>query len=221
MRIHQVGGLGLDSNIYLVIDELVALVDAGTGQHQREVESNMRKLGVGARDVNLILNTHCHYDHIGGDHAFVRAAGCGVAIHELDAPPLREGDAITTCAVVFGVELEPLELARLLSDGDEINLGELTLEVLHTPGHTRGSVCFYGREQRVLFSGDTVFSEGVGRVDLPTSDSVAMENSLRRLASLEVKELFPGHGPSSKSARALIREALTTFKRGFQSTGWS
>ena len=219
MRIHQVGGLGLDSNIYLIADEIVALIDAGTGQHQLEVESNMRELGFGPGDIDLILNTHCHYDHVGGDHAFVRASGCGVAIHELDGQPLREGDAITTCAVVFGVELEPLEPAQLLREGERIELGELTLEVLHTPGHTRGSVCFYGREQRVLFSGDTVFCGGVGRVDLPTSDGAAMANSLRRLASLEVEELFPGHGPSSKKAKAHIHRALTIFKQGRQSSG--
>lgn len=213
MRIHQVGGLGFDSNIYLILDELVALVDAGTGQHQREVESNLRKLGVGARDVDLILNTHCHYDHIGGDHAFVRASNCEVAIHEMDAKPLREGDVVTTCAAVFGVELEPLEPTMLLREGERVELGELTLEVLHTPGHTEGSICFYSREHRMLFSGDTVFSGGIGRVDLPTSDRAAMGDSLRRLANLEVEELLPGHGPSSRDAKAQIRGALALLKQ--------
>ena len=213
MRIHQIGGLGFDSNIYLIVDEIVALIDAGTGQHRREVESKMRKLGVRAEDVGLIVNTHCHYDHAGGDHHFIEASNCGLAIHELEAEFLRRGDPEVTLAGIFGVEPEPLEVSRELREGDEIKLGESVLKVLHTPGHTKGCISLYEQQRKVLFSGDTVFCGGVGRVDLPTSDRAAMGNSLRKLASLDVEELLPGHGPGSKSAMAHIREALAIFKR--------
>lgn len=194
MKIHQIGGYGGDSNIYLIIDETIALVDAGTGRHFDVVTKNLQKFGLAPSDIGLIINTHCHYDHVGGDRAFLNAADCEVAIHELDAGPLREGDGIITCAVLLGEELEPLEPTRLLHDGDHIELGELVLEVLYTPGHTRGSICLYDRERQVLFSGDTVFCGGIGRTDHPTGDRDEMINSIRRLAKLKVQKLLPGHG---------------------------
>jgi glyoxylase-like metal-dependent hydrolase (beta-lactamase superfamily II) len=207
--IHQIGGYGFDSNIYLIKDEQIALIDTGTGQNSDLVMQNLTRLGVRTREINLIINTHCHYDHIGGNRAFIEAAGCEVAIHELDAEPLRKADPTVTIARNFGVKLEPLKPLRELREGDRIELGALTLEVLHTPGHTRGSICLYERKQKALFSGDTVFCDGIGRTDLPTSDRAAMASSLRRLAELDVEKLFPGHGPiEEKSAHKHLELAL-------------
>jgi glyoxylase-like metal-dependent hydrolase (beta-lactamase superfamily II) len=212
MQIHQIGGYGYDSNIYLIIDDIVALVDTGTGRHFNKVTKNLRRFDLTPSDIGLIINTHCHYDHVGGDRAFLDAAGCGVAIHELDAEPLRKGDGVVTCAILLGEELEPIEPTRLLHDGDRIELGNLTLEVLHTPGHTRGSICLYDRERRVLFSGDTVFCGGVGRTDHPTGDRGAMINSIRRLTKLRVQKLLPGHGPiAEEGAHVHIASALEFF----------
>lgn len=209
MKIHQTGGYGEDSNIYLIIDEIIALVDAGSGRHFDVVTKNLRKFGLASADIELIINTHCHYDHVGGDRAFLNAAGCGVAIHKLDAEPLRKGDGIITCAALWGEKLEPLEPTRLLQDGDQIDLGKLVLEVLHTPGHTRGSTCLYDRERQVLFSGDTVFCGGIGRTDHPTGDRDEMINSMRRLAKLKVQKLLPGHGAiAEEGAHIHIMSAL-------------
>lgn len=207
--IHQVGGYGFDSNIYLILDELVTLVDAGTGQNQELVEKNLRKFDVTPRDIDLLINTHCHYDHTGGDQTFLKTAGCELAIHELDAGPLRTGDETVTLAANFGARLEPLEPTRVLREGDQIKLGSLTLEVLHTPGHTQGSASLYERADRTLFSGDTVFRDGVGRVDCPTGNINAMRKSLRKLSQLEIQKLFPGHGPVvDKNGSLHIKEAL-------------
>lgn len=209
MRIHQIGGLGLDSNIYLIIDEVIALVDAGTGQNFEKVRQNLGKFNLKPSDVELLINTHCHYDHIGGDRDFVEASGCEVAIHEFEAELLRKGDQIITLAGGLGRRLKPLEVAREFNEGNRIKLGEFTLEVLHTPGHTRGSISLYELKQKILFSGDTLFCGGVGRTDLPTSDGKALANSLRRLAKLEVERLYPGHGPFAEgNARRYVVEAL-------------
>jgi len=209
MQAHQIGGWGFDSNIYLIIDEVIALIDAGTGQNFEEVKQDLSKFNLKPGDIELLINTHCHYDHIGGDRDFVSASGCKVMIHELDADALRKGDEHLTLASLFGARLEPLEPTRVLREGDELKLGELTLEVLHTPGHTCGSICLYERAQRALFSGDTIFCGGIGRTDLPTGDGEAMAQSLRRLAGLEVERLLPGHGPLDlKNAGGHIRAAL-------------
>jgi glyoxylase-like metal-dependent hydrolase (beta-lactamase superfamily II) len=208
MQIHQIGGKNFDSNIYLIIDKTIALIDAGTGMNFETVEQNLGKFNLKPNDIELLINTHCHYDHIGGDRDFVKAAGCEVCIHELEAKLLREGDRMITLAAGFGEKLEPMEVVRGLQEGGKIELGELTLEVLHTPGHTAGSICLYDPRQRLLFSGDTVFSDGVGRTDLPTGDTTALRNSIEGLLKLDVQNIYPGHGPCvEKNAHACILNA--------------
>jgi len=208
MKIHQIGGKNFDSNIYLIIDKTIALIDAGTGMNFETIKQNLSKFNLKPDDIELIVNTHCHYDHVGGDMNFIRSADCDVFIHELEANLLREGDGIITCADMFGKKLEPIDMARELREGDKIELGELTLEVLHTLGHTAGSICLYAPKQRILFSGDTIFSDGVGRTDLPTGDAAALSNSIEGLLKLDVQNIYPGHGPHvEKNAHACILNA--------------
>lgn len=218
MRIHQIGGLGFDSNIYLVIDEVVALIDAGTGMNFETVKRNMNKLGLKPNDIRLVINTHCHFDHAGGDSDFVRAAGCEVAIHEREAELLRKGDQIITIAGgLFGRKrLEPIEVARELHEGDQIDLGGIRLQILHTPGHTAGSISLFEPKQRLLFTGDTIFSDGIGRVDLPTGDVEALQASIKRLAKLKAQKMYPGHGPTVErnAHERILKMAEIAFSDG-------
>jgi len=208
MKIHQIGGKNFDSNIYLIIDKIIVLIDAGTGMNFETVKQNLSKFDLKPNDIELIVNTHCHYDHVGGDMNFIRSANCDVFIHELEADLLRKGDGVITCADMFGKKLEPIDVAKELREGGKIELGELTLEVLHTPGHTAGGICLYAPKQRILFSGDTIFSDGVGRTDLPTGDVTALHNSIEGLLKLDVQTIYPGHGPIvEKNARACILNA--------------
>lgn len=208
MKIHQIGGIGSDSNIYLIIDETIALIDAGTGQNFDVVKKNLSKLGLKPSDVELVIDTHCHFDHAGGNADFV-SSGSELAIHELEAGFLRKGDQLVTLAGLFGRKLEPIEVNRELHNGERITLGKLVLEVINTPGHTRGSICLHEPNHGILFSGDTVFCGDVGRTDLPTSDEKALTLSLRKLADLKVERLYPGHGPSAeKNAHEQIMIAI-------------
>lgn len=208
MEIHQIGGLGFDSNIYLIMDEVVTLIDSGTGRNFKAVKQNLSNLGLKPSDINLLINTHCHFDHTGGDLDF-RKAGCEVAIHEVEADLLRKGDRFVTMAQSFGIELEPIEVARELRDGDRISLGRTVLEVIHTPGHTQGSISLYEPSHRTLFSGDTVFCGDVGRTDLPTSDGKALGLSIQKLSHLRLDKLYPGHGPSAeKDAQEQMQMAM-------------
>ncbi len=212
MQIHQIGGLGFDSNIYLIIDDIIALIDAGTGINFEIVKRNLNEFSIKPSDIKLIINTHCHYDHAGGNRDFVQAGSCEVAIHESEAELLRKGDQIITLAGGLGRRLEPIEITRELNEDSQIKLGELTLEVLHTPGHTRGSISLYEPERKILFSGDTLFCNGVGRTDLPTGDGRALANSLRKLEKLELEQLYPGHGLfAEKDARRHVLGALELF----------
>jgi len=214
-KIHQVGGHGYDSNIYLILDESIALIDTGTGTNFSTIEEKLAALGVRPNDIDIIVDTHCHYDHTGGNKAFALAAGCQVAIHELEAKVIRGEEPGIAMAEAFGSKLEPVSSIWEICEGDQIELGEMVLEVIETPGHTSGSICLYDNERQALFSGDTVFYDGIGRMDLPTGDRSAMGRSLLRLNGFDVMALFPGHGPSTENgARECIEAALKMISQG-------
>ena len=146
--------------------------------------------------VSLIVTTHGHIDHVEALADLKRITGAPVAVHEMDAQMLS--DAMISGAAMFGLSQRSVTPDRLLRGGETVGLSEagLSFEVLHTPGHTPGSICLLG--QGAFFSGDCLFAGGIGRVDLPGGDERAMLRSLERLAGLDRDLLvYPGHGPST------------------------
>jgi len=185
----------LDSNIYLIGD---AIIDSGTGFNFTRLRDIFRVLKREMSDIKQVINTHGHFDHIGGNGYFLNGK---IAIHKLDSPIVERGDKELSVADFFDGNLHPRQVDKKLEDGDKIKLDGMELEVIHTPGHTLGSVCLFDRKNQFLFSGDTVFENAIGRVDFPNSDPNAMQKSLEKLSSLNVKQIFPGHGnPFDKKA---------------------
>ena len=185
----------LDSNIYLIGD---AIIDSGTGFNLARLRDIFRVLKRNMEDIKQVINTHGHFDHIGGNGYFLNAK---IAIHKLDSSIVEKGDKELSVADFFDGNLHPRRVDKKLEDGDKIKLDGMELEVIHTPGHTLGSVCLFDRKNQFLFSGDTVFENAIGRVDFPNSDPNAMQKSLEKLSSLNVKQIFPGHGnPFDKKA---------------------
>ncbi|MBR2406135.1 MAG: MBL fold metallo-hydrolase [Clostridia bacterium] len=140
--------------------------------------------------VEAILLTHVHFDHILATKALQEATGAPLLVHEADEPALSN-EALS----LIPPQLLPYSLTadRLLRDGDTVTVGEMVLEVLHTPGHTPGSCCY--RCEDVLMAGDTLFAGSMGRTDLPGGDTVAMFHSLRRLSELpDELRVIAGHG---------------------------
>ncbi len=139
-----------------------------------------------------ILLTHSHWDHIADVKDLKEVFNVSIYIHPLDAPNLRQpgSDGLPCWLTIAGVEPDVL-----LADGMQIPLGGLTFQVLHTPGHSPGGVCFYNSQQKVLFSGDTLFEGTMGSLSLPTSQPELMWPSLDKLAQLPFDTtVYPGHG---------------------------
>jgi hydroxyacylglutathione hydrolase len=147
--------------------------------------------------LKFVVTSHRHWDHIGDNAAVVEATGATLAVHIADRHGLERP------APLFApFEIPPSVPALDLAEHDLIRFGDVRLEVLHTPGHTEGSICLLANDQRLLFTGDTLFRGGLGRVDLPGASPEAMVESLARLSALEPDlRVLPGHGADSTIER--------------------
>jgi glyoxylase-like metal-dependent hydrolase (beta-lactamase superfamily II) len=148
-----------------------------------------------ARDwtLKLIISTHGHWDHIGDNAAVQAHTGADVAVHPRDRGRLKRPRAMYA-----PFEIAPSFPAVELAEGGVVRFGEIRLTVLHTPGHTEGSVCLLDHDGGRLFSGDTLFAGAWGRTDLPGGSDDQMAESLARLSSLEdAIQVHPGHGRST------------------------
>jgi glyoxylase-like metal-dependent hydrolase (beta-lactamase superfamily II) len=183
-----------DAAAYLVVAEHAALVDCGSGLGGVALDRAVERSGSRVEDVGFVVATHGHYDHVGGGAA-LRRRGLTVLVHEGDRDAVAGGDAGRTSAgPLYGQPFEPFE-PLALHDRDHFNLGGATLDIVHTPGHTPGSICVVATVGacRVLLAGDTLwggFSPAIG------SDEQAWRGSLAKLAALRVDALTFGHGPA-------------------------
>lgn len=149
--------------------------------------------------VKFLINTHGHFDHVGANRSMKQATGAPILIHALDAPMLGH---LASAAASFGLRSEnspPPD--RTIDDGDIITFGNISLKVIHTPGHSPGGICLH--TDGVLFVGDTLFSGSIGRTDLPGGNFQTLKESIqKKLFPLgDDIQVFTGHGPSTTLGR--------------------
>jgi len=155
------------------------------------------ELAVRGWTLKLIVSTHGHWDHIGDNAAVAEHTGAPIAVHPLDRERLTDPQPLFA-----PFPIPPSVPAVDLAEGGEIRFGRIRLRVLHTPGHTEGSVCLLAGDDGLLLSGDTLFAGGWGRVDLPGGSAEEMAASLSRLCELEdTVRVVPGHGPETTIGR--------------------
>jgi len=196
-EVYQVGGGDYttpeDAAIYLVrFGETAALVDSGCGNSVGRVLRNIRSCGVDPERVELLLLTHCHYDHAGGASALRDRTGCRIVAHSEDARYLEEGDSKVTAALWYGTKMKPFRVdLKLTRPRERICLGDRFVEAIHVPGHSPGSVVYFVESQgsRVLFAQDV---HGPLHPDL-LSDRARYQESLALLLSLDADILCEGH----------------------------
>lgn len=215
MRIHYLAGVGYDSNVYLIEDQDPMVVDTGSGMFADTTLEEMSKI-VPLKKIGRIVLTHCHYDHIGGAARIQKATGGRIYLHEAEAMPMIGGDTSLTISDMFGAKLSQLDIEPLKT-GRRLKTGSEEFEVLHTPGHSPGSIVLHDKRTASAVAGDTVFCDGgVGRWDLPGGNLAELMSSVKRLGSLGLKNLYPGHGRYSEGdAGTHMRLAAKYIEEGY------
>ena len=197
----------LNNNAYLVWDEKTneaIVIDPAQGSDkilEFAIEKNL--------NIRAIVNTHYHFDHVFENAKLRKKTNAALMMHGKDIP-YYEKDEMSEKMNKEKVEKTTVNAA--LRDTDIIRFGEQELTVIHTPGHTEGSVCLYSNKDGIMFTGDTLFAGTYGRVDLPGSDQNKMKETLARLADFPTgTKVYPGHGNDTTIEAEL--EWLKKFKK--------
>jgi glyoxylase-like metal-dependent hydrolase (beta-lactamase superfamily II) len=184
----------IQTNCYIVgCEETKEGVVIDPGGHPERILGEVERNGL---TVKYVLNTHAHFDHTDANGALVEATGATLALHPADRQLLARSGGAT----FFGMRANASPPPELdLHDGDELQIGNLSLQVLHAPGHTPGHVCFYAADEGVLFDGDVLFYRGVGRTDLPGGNWQQLMDSIQRVLFSLPNEtvVYSGHGPAT------------------------
>ena len=209
-----------DCNVYLIHSDQPVLIDCGFGEGYGRMIENIASAGVDPASIAWAVLTHCHIDHIGAAVRLRNQFGTKLVMHELDAAIVERGDNRLTAAFCFEIKLEPFEIDVKVSGEEEVlSLSDEPLRLLHTPGHTPGSISpFLDHDgTRVLFGQD------LGAPLLPEfdCDPAAWSRSMGKLLSLEADVLCDGHSgiyqPASRVA-AYIRHFVRAFAKASEET---
>ncbi len=183
----------LQVNCFIVADEKTReAVVIDPGDDAGDILKVVREKGL---TVKYIVNTHGHFDHVGANKALKDATGAELLIHEEDAPVMASAPLQSRAFGMNAISSPPAD--RFVKQGDVITAGDVSLKVLHTPGHSPGGISLL--EQGMVFTGDALFAGSIGRTDLPGGDLMTLLRSIKtNLMSLpDDTKVFCGHGPAS------------------------
>ncbi len=188
-------------------------MDSGTAKDFPTLEEELNYIGLKPKDVDIVINTHEHFDHIGGNLFLQRQSM--IAAHRFAAVKIIYGDDEVTMCRAHGQKPIGYKVHIWLNNTDVIDLGSWFLKVLHTPGHTSGCICLYEPRKRILFSGDALFASGTLSTIFKSGSLAEYFNSLRRLKTMKIDLLLPGHGRTSRSVEEDIERTIENAMRMF------
>ena len=193
-------------NTYVIRGDITVIIDVGMEQNLLPLIQGLVKDGIETKKIDIITSTHLHIDHASATQTFKEISGAKIALHpkhkeyfDLNLkkmPKLFEGFG-------FGFKIKEFKEDSLLED--ELDIGDMKFKLLHTPGHSPDSICFYCEEEKVLICGDLVFEQSTGRVDFPGGSAVEIKRSIERVALLDIEYLLPGHMGIIKGKEAVKR----------------
>lgn len=177
-------------NSYYIGGSIQALIDPGLKKYIHDLLGKMKNDGIDRKDIRYIINTHSHPDHFEGSEFFNDDSTIKIGLHEKGVEFMHgPGKDLYR---LFGLNLPMIDIDPFLKEGT-ITLGDDSLEILHVPGHSPGSVAIYWPDRKVLVSGDVIFNQNVGRSDFPGGNSAILKESIVKLSKLDVEMLLPGH----------------------------
>ena len=176
-------------NSYYIGGGVQALIDPGLSRYVPDLLKQMLADGIKKEDIKYIINTHSHPDHFQGAELFDQST-VKIALHrkELDFLKGVGGELYG----LFGISVPQMQINLPLDDG-KINLGDQTFKTILAPGHSPGSIGLYWPDRKVLFSGDVIFEQNVGRTDFPGGNGALLKKSIISFSELDLELLFPGH----------------------------
>ena len=212
-------------NAFLVEGEKPVLIDSGYEESVGQLSTKLEEIGFKLNEISMIINTHEHIDHFGGNAIVKERAGSRIAAHEIAIPLIEDmknqlppedklkemPDVIAEHARMRSSIYEKTKTAKVdikLKDGDAVRVDESSLQVLHTPGHTPGHICLYERGSGTLFAGDMITGKGVPFVGGLHGDMVDFVRSLKRLNELKIDQAFLSHDGETRDAHGRINEIL-------------
>lgn len=209
--VHQLLLGGRSAHSYVLRGQRsTVMIDSGLPSHWGAQEEALAQVGLAPADVNLVLLTHEHIDHAGGAPFFPKHTLIGA--HRLAAGKLALRDEFALMNQAFELTLDEFHVDIMLAEGTEIDLGDFHLQVIPTPGHCSGAVCFLETKHGLLFSGDTVMAAGVIGGVLGSGNVSDYLDSVRRLAGYRAEAILPGHGRVSSDPAGDIERARTRLE---------
>ena len=199
----------LNGNHFVYRSNSPVLIDTGYISDFNETERLITGLGVNLSDISLIINTHTHCDHIGGNQIIQQKSGCDIALHKVGRFFIDTQDDWSTWWKYYDQEAEFFKCTQSFEDGDIISVGPHEFQVIHTPGHASDGIVLYNSQEKILISSDTLWESDIAAMTLRIEGSMAlfhMQESLQKLKSLDVKRIYPGHGrPFNDLKKAIIK----------------
>lgn len=198
-------------NHFVALTPRVTLIDTCYGPDLDDTVAILDELGVKPSEIGLIVNTHCHCDHAGGNAFFIEQAGAEVWMHAHEKARIDRHDAVGTWWRFHDTWAEFFRVDRGLEEGDTVPFGPLDLQVIHAPGHSTGQIMLYSPDLKALFSADALWQGDMGVINPLVEGDDALERAgetLRRIAALDLDTIYPGHGPVIANPKPVIERVL-------------